>query len=101
MANIPQPRTVNYNQIRVLWTDEQCEYLLNQRMCRNDEFWNLASRNRKLFWRSIADKINNCFGTGFTGTQIKTKWKNLLREHLVSIFYVNQYLIIYVSYFKY
>ena len=90
MANIPQPRTVNYyNQIRVLWTDEQCEYLLDQRMCRNEEYWDLASRNRAQFWRSISDKINNCFGTRFTETQIKTKWKNLLREHLVSIFYVN------------
>jgi len=34
MANnpiIPQPRTVNYyNQIHMLWTDEQCEYLIDQ-----------------------------------------------------------------------
>jgi hypothetical protein len=37
--NIPQPRTVNYNQVRVLWTDEECLYLLNQRMTRNDEYW--------------------------------------------------------------
>ena len=67
MANILQPRTVNYyNQIRVLWTDEQCEYLLDQRMCRNEEYWDLASRNRAQFWRSILDKINDCFGTRFT-----------------------------------
>jgi hypothetical protein len=90
MANIRQPRTVNYyNQIRMLWTDVQCEYLLNQRMYRNDEYWELASRTRGPFWRSIADKINDCFATTFTGIQTKTKWKNLLREHLVSIFYVN------------
>jgi hypothetical protein len=89
MANIPQPPTVNYNQIRVLWTDEECEYLIDQRMSRNDEFWSVASRRRTNFWRSIAGKINECFGTRFTGTQIKTKWKNLLREYLVSIFYVN------------
>ena len=89
MANIPQPPTVNYNQVRVLWTDEECEYLIDQRMSRNDEFWSVSSRRRANFWRSIAGKINECFGTRFTGTQIKTKWKNLLREYLVSIFYVN------------
>ena len=79
----PQPQPQPYNQIRVLWTDEQCEYLLNQRMYRNDEYWSLSSRNRTEFWASIADKINNCFGTDFSWMQIKYKWKNLLREHLV------------------
>jgi hypothetical protein len=86
MANIiPQPRTVNYNKVRTLWTDEQCEYLIDQRTCRNEEYWNSASRERDQFWNSIADKINECFATRFTGGQVKTKWKNLLREYLVSI----------------
>jgi len=86
-VRIPQPRTVNYyNRIRTIWTDEQCEYLLDQRMSRNDEFWSLASWNRAGFWRSIAEKINECFGTRYMGSQMKTKWKNLLREHLVNIY---------------
>ena len=89
MANIPQPRTKNYNQVRMLWTDEQCEYLIDQRMRRNDEYWSLASRNRAEFWQSISGKINECFGTRFNEIQMKTKWKNLLREHLVGIFCVN------------
>ena len=57
-------------------------------MSRNSEYWNLASRNRVEFWNSISVKINECFGTNFSGVQIKNKWKNLLREYLVSIFYV-------------
>ena len=32
------------------------------------------------------NKINECFGTGFTEHQAKTKWKNLLREYLVRLF---------------
>lgn len=91
MANrIPQPRTVNYNKVRTFWTDEQCEYLIDQRICKNEEFWELASRERDQFWNSIAGKINECFATRYTGVQIKTKWKNLLCEYLVSIvFYID------------
>ena len=84
----PQPQPQPQNQIRVLWMDEQCEYLLNQRMYRNEEFWNLSSRNRVVFWSSIAEKLNDCFGTDYNWLQVKTKWKNLLRDYLVSIFYV-------------
>jgi len=97
MFNIPQPPVMNhYVHSRLYWTDIQCEYLLNQRMCRNDEFWGLASWNRSEFWRSIAHKINECFGTHYSKTQVKNKWKNLLREYLVSIFYINYHIIIYV-----
>jgi hypothetical protein len=28
----------NYNMVRVLWTDEQTEYLIDQRMSRNEKF---------------------------------------------------------------
>ena len=27
---IPQPRTVNDNKVRILWTDEKTEYLIDQ-----------------------------------------------------------------------
>ena len=81
----PQPQPQPHNQIRVLWTDEQCEYLLDQRMYRNVEFWNLSHNNRNEFWSSIAEKINDCFGTNFDWRQVKTKWKNLLQDYLVSL----------------
>lgn len=91
MANIPQPPVTNYNQVRTLWTEEQCFYLLDQRMYRNEEFWNLRAGGKRRFWRDIANKINSCFGTRFTWVQVEQKWKNLKQSYLVStsIFYVN------------
>jgi hypothetical protein len=38
------------------------------------------------FWRSIATKINECFGTAFTNQQVKNKWKNLVQEYTVNIY---------------
>jgi hypothetical protein len=38
---IPQPPVVNNNPPGVLWTDEEAEYLIDQRMSRNEEFWGL------------------------------------------------------------
>ena len=58
-------------------------------MARNNEFWNLSRREQKRFWRKLARKINNVFGTQFTRDQVKTKWKNLRQDHIVNIFYVN------------
>ena len=43
MANISQTPVTNYNQVYTLWTEEQCFYLLDQRMFRNEEFWNLRA----------------------------------------------------------
>jgi len=85
----PQPLVRCYNPVQVLWTDEECEYLLNYRMAKNDKFWNLNRREQRRFWRKLARKINDVFGTQFSGDQVKTKWKNLRQDHIVSIFYVN------------
>ena len=87
--NNPQPPVRCYNPVQVLWTDVECEYLLNQRMARNEEYWNSSRGERTRFWRTIARKINNIFGTQFTGEQVSMKWKNLRQDHIVSIFYVN------------
>ena len=48
----------NNNRIVVYWTEEQCLYLINQRMERNDEFWALQPYNKTRFWRNVANKIN-------------------------------------------
>jgi hypothetical protein len=95
MNPIPQPPVRCYNPVQVLWTDVECEYLLNQRMARNEEYWNLGRGEQGRFWRSIARKINNVFNTRFTGHQVKNKWKNLRQDYLVSIFYVN--ILLYIS----
>lgn len=84
----PQPPAVNYyTNSRNFWTDLHCEYLIDQRMSRNDEFWSLASWDRGGFWQSVAQNINECFGTRYSEYQVKSKWKNLLNEYLVSIIY--------------
>ena len=62
-------------------------------MYRNDEFWELNKTDQKGFWQSIADKINECFGTTFSHAQVKIKWKNLVKEHVVSIFYIENILL--------
>jgi hypothetical protein len=53
----PQPPVVNYNQTRVLWTDEEIFYLIDQRLTRNAEYWELSKRDHPPFWHSIADKV--------------------------------------------
>ncbi|CAB4394640.1 unnamed protein product [Rhizophagus irregularis] len=59
------------------WTDPQIHTLVDERKTRNDEFHNLG-RNRKIFWNSIADKINQENGTSFNGHQCKEKFSNLV-----------------------
>jgi len=82
---VSQPRIRNYNRTRILWTDEETEYLIDQRMSRNEEFWNLSIAEQVDFWASVARKINECFSTQFTAGQTKIKWKNLVKEHNVNI----------------
>lgn len=76
----------NNNEIRVLWTDIQCEYLIDQRISRNMEFWSLPLRRQICFWTDVANKINECFLTHFMAVQVRTKWNNLIQDHRVSIF---------------
>ena len=78
-----QPPVRCYNPVHVLWTDVECEYLLNNRMARNEEFWGLSPGRRIQFWRSVARRINECFGTRFTPEQVRNKWKNLRQDYIV------------------
>ncbi|CAB5198759.1 unnamed protein product [Rhizophagus irregularis] len=48
------------------WADTQIRTLIDERRTRNDEFHNLG-RNRKIFWNSIADKINQENRTSLNG----------------------------------
>lgn len=89
------------NEVIVIWTDYQCEYLIDQRISRNQELWSLPLRRQIIFWSSVANNINECFLTNFTPVQVRTKWNNITRNHRVSTiyFYVNYYIIIYVLIF--
>ncbi|POG75339.1 hypothetical protein GLOIN_2v1838743 [Rhizophagus irregularis DAOM 181602=DAOM 197198] len=62
------------------WTDPQIRTLIDECRTRNDEFHNLR-RNRKIFWNSIADKINQKNGTSFNGHQCKEKFSNLVQDY--------------------
>uniref|UniRef100_U9UB08 Myb/SANT-like DNA-binding domain-containing protein n=1 Tax=Rhizophagus irregularis (strain DAOM 181602 / DAOM 197198 / MUCL 43194) TaxID=747089 RepID=U9UB08_RHIID len=62
------------------WTDPQIRTLIDERRTRNDEFHNLG-RNQKIFWNSIADKINQENGTSFNGHQCKEKFSNLVWDY--------------------
>ncbi|RGB24725.1 hypothetical protein C1646_772673 [Rhizophagus diaphanus] len=59
------------------WSDAQICTLIDERRTRNDEFHNLR-RNQKIFWNSIANKINQENGTSFNGYQCKEKFSNLV-----------------------
>ncbi|PKC55327.1 hypothetical protein RhiirA1_503824 [Rhizophagus irregularis] len=62
------------------WADTQIRTLIDERRTRNDEFHNLG-RNRKIFWNSIADKINQENRTSLNGYQCKEKFSNLVRDY--------------------
>ena len=72
---IPQPQVINQNHVRVIWTEEQCLYLLNQRMSRNTEYWELESYNRTEFWASVATEINECFGIRYMRCKLNKSGK--------------------------
>ena len=67
------------------WTDAQIRTLIDERKTRNDEFYNFG-KNRKIFWNSIADKINQENGTSFNGHQCKEKFSNLVQDYNVSYY---------------
>lgn len=76
----------NVNEIRILWTDIQTEYLIDQRIARNQEFWGLPLRRQLCFWSSVAANINECFLTQFTARQVRMRWNNITSEYRVSTF---------------
>ena len=69
--NTNQPLAVNNNIVQVIWNDIQCEYLIDQRISRNNEFWLLGRGGKALFWNEIKNQINKIFGTNFTDEQVK------------------------------
>ncbi|CAI2201954.1 8224_t:CDS:2, partial [Funneliformis geosporum] len=47
---------------------------------RNEEYYDLG-RNRNIFWKSIAMRINEGQGTNFQGHHCKEKFRNLVRDY--------------------
>ena len=106
--------TDNVNEVRIIWSDIRCEFLIDQRIARNryffsyfaqnyficynkngfftkilnfSEFWSLSLRRQITFWQSVADNLNECFQMHFTAVQVRTKWNNISQLHRVSIYY--------------
>ena len=66
------------------WNDAQTRILINERRDRNEEYHNLG-RNKDVFWRSIATRINEELGSNFLGHHCKEKFRNLVRDYNVSV----------------
>ena len=76
----------HFNEVRLMWSDVQTEYLIDQRISRNREFWGLSLQLQIRFWRSVSNNINECFLTSFTAEQVRRKWNNITHEYRVSTF---------------
>lgn len=67
------------------WNDLEVRLLINKRKNRNVEYHSLRKgRQKHAFWDNIARKINNQYGTTFTGNQCHNKFYNLTRSYYVS-----------------
>ena len=70
------------------FNDQLC-LLIDQRRNRNAEYYNIPGSSRVDFWNSIANTINQRFGTTYTGQQCNNRFQNLVRDYNVSAkFYI-------------
>ena len=67
------------------WNNREVRLLINERKNRNVEYHGLRKgRQKHAFWDDIALKINDQYGTIFTGDQCYNKFCNLTRSYYVS-----------------
>jgi hypothetical protein len=57
-----------------MWTDEQLQFLINERRANNKYYHDLVGRGKRMFWKDVASRINLRFGTKFSGQQTKEKF---------------------------
>ena len=73
-----------------MWTDDQLPLLIDERKTKNTEYHNIPGSSRVDFWNSIANTINQRFGTTYTGQQCNNRFQNLVRDYNVSAkFYIH------------
>jgi len=70
----------------IQWGDVESDYLVGQRLARNNEYHHIVGRSRVEFWRSISRGIYNRYGVYYTSAQCATRWGNLTRCYTVSKF---------------
>ncbi|CAG8611176.1 14427_t:CDS:2 [Cetraspora pellucida] len=64
-----------------MWTDDQLRLLIDERKNRNADYYNISGNSRVNFWNSIANTINERFGTTYTGHQCNNRFQNLVRDY--------------------
>jgi len=67
-----------------MWTNEQLQFLINERRANNEYYHDLVGGGRKMFWKDVASRINLRFGTKFSGQQTKEKFQGLVRDYNVN-----------------
>ena len=68
----------------VQWGDAECDMLVSERICHNEEYHNIIGRSRVDFWKSVARRIRRRYHKKYTPTQCTIKWKNLVQCYQVS-----------------
>ena len=75
------------------WNDMEEHLLINERRTRNVEYHALKNgRPKRAFWDRMAQRINNQYGTTFTGDQCHNKFLNLTRSYYVSNLRMKSYM---------
>ena len=67
-----------------MWTDEQLQFLIDERRANNNYYHDLVGGGKKMFWKDVASRINLRFGTKFSGQQAKEKFQGLVRDYNVN-----------------
>ena len=67
------------------WNDINVGILITERRRRNVEYHDTVGHSRVVFWRSIANTINNTTGSNFSGRQCQNKFNRLVTAFNVSI----------------
>ncbi|CAG8576753.1 12258_t:CDS:2 [Acaulospora morrowiae] len=71
-----------------MWTDDQLRLLINERKNKNTEYHDIPGSSRVDFWNSMANTINDRFGTSYTGHQCKNRFQNLVRDYNSMCLYI-------------
>ena len=75
------------------WNDMEERLLINERRTRNVKYHTLKNgRPKRAFWDCMAQRINNQYGTTFTGDQCHNKFLNLTRSYYVSNLRMKSYM---------
>ena len=71
------------------WNDEQTHILIDERKNGNGEYHWTPKRNKRIFWKKIAEKLNEVNNSNyFTGKACNKKFLSLTRAYYVSLWFI-------------